>query len=251
VYVSTLQENQLDNYNEVFRLLSSEDGVKVNQNIFREPLTKIETLDDFLQPGVLSDAFTEYLDKLLECDEETVSSDESNPSYREADLTFYQNIVAESSITVNEQIFPIPYGSDTLPVAKYLAKLFAPKRVEALKNLDQSQEKSQEQADIKPPPVPVYIAASALRGKSLEAALIDSVLDVDSNVFQQAIRNAPKTRDGLVLILHGFDEDTDPFDFGTDGFIPQLKAESGAGRYRLVLIATHIHQLMAWKEYLN
>lgn len=236
LYVSTLEGNQ-SNYYEVLSVLPSGCDLKVNQNIWDEPISKIKTLGDLLQPGVLSDAFTEYLQKLSKFNEDEVSSDDR--LYRTEDLKFYQNIAAKSSETVNQQMFPIPYGSNPVPVAKYLAKLFAEKRSKAL----ESEQPREEDGNV--PPVPVYIAASALQGKSLEAAIIESVEEVEPNIFHQAVRNALKTKDRLILILYGFDKDE-------GDLIKQLRKGNRDGWYRLILIARDIHQLMAWnKEYLQ
>jgi len=180
--------------------------------------------------NLLIDPFGDYLTNLTRFDKST--------ELQGHDIEFYEKVYRNSASmkdTAGEaaQIFPIPYGCDPLPVAKYMAKLFAEERRELFQRGDSLS------------PVPIIINLDNLRNKTL-IELFQAELSPKVRLTQ--IRHELQSEDAFVFICYGTDDEIMTQLCKSEIEFFQINSERIDRNQRLIVVAQNYHQMAKYAE---
>jgi hypothetical protein len=179
-------------------------------------------------PDLLFDPFRNHLVNLTSFDKSVL--------FEGHDLDFYRQVYQKSAKTENpaeekspHQIFPLPYGSASLPVAQFMAKQFAKARMEQF-----------DQGHGELPPVPIIINSDEARNEEPISLLRKKFPEEDISTLD--LYRQLGSQDGFVFICHGVTDETLNDYFNLEhGFFQQLSC------HRVMVIARDYHQMAKYR----
>lgn len=211
------------------RLIVHKRNKEEAQDIINEAQSTVEVIvisyvRELLDSGAVVSPFTRYIERVKQYSEtQPLASDQDH------DVEFYDGIFKKSSEKINEQIFPNLYGSESEPVAKYMAMKFAQKY----------------NTDV----IPVIIDIENPQPTLFET-IQQSIQAIDPDIDRQDILNRFNSYDRLVLICHGSPERKANPLFGDYSFVKEIRERREYCQQRIIVVAPNYHVMKEWAEIL-
>lgn len=227
---------------------AASESLKINHKVFVDEPLRLRTLGDLLDPDVLWDPFSQYLDRLLSLfPYEDARADPALWGVTGEDARWQQDVdryeqIAQSAMPGQVQFFPLRYARSIEPVLAFFARHYAVERIRAR----QAHRRA---------PLPALVDARQLDADHLLTAIGDVLRDPkdsDPNIRPQDLQNIWIQPDGLALILHASEDyahSSPDVLVGQSPLIRLLKDHAQElERHRVILVARNLHQMMDWSR---